>query len=691
MRRLLLAAALTLAALPAMARENHALLIGVSDYPNLDPRFWLKGPANDVRLVRDYLTTASPVPFAPERVRVLADGVEGGTEPTLAAIRAAFADLAEQVGPGDFVYLHFSGHGSQAPALDPETETDGLDEMFLPRDVGPWSDSVGTVENGLVDDEIGALLAALTARGADVWAVFDACHSGTATRAAPADDDEVRSRQLPPGALGVPEAALAAAEDGAATRALPDPRARPVPAVTAQAGPGSGRLVAFFASQTTEQTPERRLPKGDPARVSQGVFTFTLFQAVAQYPGATYGQIAQEVLRRYALSGMQQPTPLFEGDLDAVVFSGAPSPRIAQWPATRGEAGFAVPAGMLHGLAPGSRLALLASPADPTDKALGFVEVASAETFSATAVPAAGADLPAELPRGLTLRKVSEALDFTLTVALPPPGEGPAAALAAAQAALAEEVGPRIVFVAPDTPEADLRLAVIPDSPRPDAIWVLAGTGLADDLARVPSVTTADKDAGELAAGLGDTLGRMAKALNVMRLGAAVGGTLDAEVELMTRRPDDATMRGLPAAGAARLVPDDQIHLVATNATQGPVDVNILYVSSQWGITVLRPERLVPGATLRRGLVQITDEAFGRDRVIVVMTPADPQSAVENLAFLAQDDVDLLRGGSPLAAAMREAGFGETTRAAVALDAGPEEASRAPMILQFEIDTVPAY
>ena len=364
MRRLILAAALTLAALPALARENHAILIGVSDYPNLDPRFWLKGPANDVRLVRDYLTTASPVPFAPENVMVLADGVEGGTDPTLAAIRAAFADLAERVGPGDFVYLHFSGHGSQAPALDPSTETDGLDEMFLPMDVGPWSDTIGTVGNALIDDEIGAMLAALTAKGADVWAVFDACHSGTATRAAPADDDEVRSRQLPPGVLGVPDAALAAAEADAATRALPDPRARPVPPLPApQAGTGEGRLVAFFASQTTEQTPERRLPKGDPARVSQGVFTFTLFQTLAQYPGATYSQVGQEVLRRYALSGMQQPTPLFEGDLDAVVFSGAPSPRIAQWPAQPEAGGFVVPAGMLHGLAPGSRLALLASPA----------------------------------------------------------------------------------------------------------------------------------------------------------------------------------------------------------------------------------------------------------------------------------------------------------------------------------------
>jgi hypothetical protein len=60
----------------------------------------------------------------------------------------AFADLAARAQPGDFVYLHFSGHGSQAPALDPATELDGLDELFLPVDIGPWNDSIGTVENG---------------------------------------------------------------------------------------------------------------------------------------------------------------------------------------------------------------------------------------------------------------------------------------------------------------------------------------------------------------------------------------------------------------------------------------------------------------------------------------------------------------------------------------------------------------
>ena len=119
----------------AVARENHALLVGVSAYETLDERFWLVGPANDVVLVREYLTSNPHVPFAEANVTVLADGVEGS--PTLAAIRQAMADLAGKVGPEDFVYLHFSGHGSQAPATADESELDGLDELFLPVDIGP--------------------------------------------------------------------------------------------------------------------------------------------------------------------------------------------------------------------------------------------------------------------------------------------------------------------------------------------------------------------------------------------------------------------------------------------------------------------------------------------------------------------------------------------------------------------------
>lgn len=680
-----LAALALIGVTPALARENYALLIGASEYRNLEERFWLKGPANDVKLVQTYLTTTAPVPFAVENVHVLADGVEGAQAPTLAAIREAFAELTTQVQPGDFVYLHFSGHGSQAPAADPDSELDGLDELFLPVDIGPWSDEIGTVENALVDDEIGQLIDGLREKGADVWAVFDSCHSGTVTRAAPSGDEEVRTRQLPPEALGIDPDAIPL------TRALEDPRAAPEAPI--DSGQAAGSLVAFFAAQTNEVTPEKNLPKGKPGRIPQGVFTYALFETLAEYPQATYRQIGQEVLRKYAVKSMARSTPLFEGDLDAVAFGGAPGARVSQWPASLGDGGFALPAGTLHGLTPGERLAVLASPADPTEAALGFVEVTATQTFTATAVPveAEGKTLPADLPKGLVLRRTAADLDFSLTVALPEAGTAAADTLLAALDTLAEAAGPRIAFV-PAGDDADLRLAVIPDSPRPDAIWILPSTGLAEDLASTPSVATADKDAAALAETLADSLAHMAKALNLLKLGEGVGeGSLDVDVTLLTRTPEDRTLRPLDASAVPRLVPEDEVHVEAENHMDVPVDINVLYIGADWSITHWAAERLQPGDRLKKGLFKISDSVLGQERMVVVMTPATPQSAVENLSFLAQDSLELTRGGgSALTAALRDAGFGETTRGAMALGDEAADAGPAPGILQLELRTVPA-
>src|SRR5690606_1012607 len=78
--RLLAAAALVFAGLSAvaptaaLARTNYAVLVGVTSYPNVEGAD-LIGPRNDALLVRDYLTTAAPVPFDPQNVLVLAEDV----------------------------------------------------------------------------------------------------------------------------------------------------------------------------------------------------------------------------------------------------------------------------------------------------------------------------------------------------------------------------------------------------------------------------------------------------------------------------------------------------------------------------------------------------------------------------------------------------------------------------------------
>ncbi|WP_112311576.1 caspase family protein [Pseudogemmobacter bohemicus] len=690
-RRFLLTTALGLIAFPALARENYALLIGASDYPNIEKRWSLKGPKNDMDLVANYLLTEAPVPFAPENVTVLTDK-DGADPATLGNIRAAFADLTAKALPGDFIYLHLSGHGTRAPALDTEAEPDGLDELFLPVDIGPWNNQVSAVENALVDDEIGQLLDGLRAKGADVWIVLDSCYSGTATRAIETGD-EVVMRQLDPAALGISEEMIDAAIDRAetASRGVGGEAAggvsfMPKETTPPAAGVEPGSLVAFYAAQSTEMTPEMRLPRGAPDRKSQGVFTFTLFETLAEYPGATYGQVAQEVLRKYALRGTAKSTPLFEGNLDQVVFGGEARERVSQWPATVTETGFTLNAGTLHGLAVGTELAVMGAAADGNDKALGMVKVTAADTFTATTDRFAGA-----VPEGVWLRRKGAELDFALTIALPPDGSAPALALAEAMDELREISGPRLNFVKAGS-EADLALAVLPDSDTPDALWILPGTGLAESEVQAPKVETAGIAPGDLAGNLQEKLTAIAKAVNLMKLGAALGpangpGALDVEIEVLTRNAEDRTLRGLPLIPVPELVTNDEVHVLAKNNMDQPVDVNVLYIGADYSITHFYAGRLHPGDVIKKGLFAIGGETMGRERMLVVMTPAASHSKVEDLSWLAQDAVRGTGTGGGFTGSLYEAGFGRDTRGAIALSDEGEAGGPAPAILQVELRT----
>ncbi|MFE3838078.1 caspase family protein [Pseudogemmobacter sonorensis] len=704
-RKLMLGTILSLVAMPGLARENYALLVGANEYVNLAERWWLKGPANDVELVEEYLRSNAPVPFADDNIIVLTDGSEGRDTATLANIRAAFARLTEAVEPGDFVYIHLSGHGTQAPALFPELEPDGLDELFLPVDIGKWNNTVGVVENALVDDEIGELLDAILRKGADVWIVFDSCFSGTATRAA-GGDEYVGMRQLDDEAIAFleipqlePETSrgLGGAEPDAGSDSLVGRVA--TDSSESDGEHARGALVAFAAAQSNEMTPEKNLPRGQPDRKPRGVFTYTLFETLAEYPQATYGQIAQEVLRKYSTGNLAKSTPLFEGDLDRIVFAGEKGDRVAQWELASVEGQLTIPAGTLHGLTEGAELAVLASAADATPDAIGHVRIVSLDTFTAVVEPIAkdGLALPDELPRGLYIRKADPALDFTLSVALPEAGSLPADALLEALEDLEKIAGPRLNFVAAGE-DADLILAVLPEdledrngqrNPAPDALWILPATGLIEDFGQTQHVTTAGRTPGLLVTTLADKLTTMSKALNLMKVGAAVGaGALDVDVQVQTRSADDPVLRTLSSVPVPTLAVADQVHVLASNNMDVPVDVNVLYIGADYSITHWYSGRLHPGDELKKGLFKIGDETLGQERMIVVVTPAGRHTKVEDLSFLAQDG--LTRSTAEmigLESALTEAGFGHNTRGAEPLDEALDDAGNGPMILQIELRT----
>src|SRR5437870_1015166 len=124
-----------LAAQPRGARKNVFLTPGFTRYPT-SSRGFLQGPSLRSGRGKDFL-------------------------PTRANIERQFRRLAQVANAGDQVVIHMGGHGSQQPEKkdSPDPEPNGLDEVFLPRDVGAWNET--TIKNAIIDDEIGSWLKAI--------------------------------------------------------------------------------------------------------------------------------------------------------------------------------------------------------------------------------------------------------------------------------------------------------------------------------------------------------------------------------------------------------------------------------------------------------------------------------------------------------------------------------------------------
>jgi hypothetical protein len=285
---------------------SHALLIGVSDYPQLPKRLWLQGPVNDARLMREVLMQKG---IAAENIQTLTSRSAPEDDPTRLNILRAFARLKSSVKPGDRVFFFMAGHGSQQPQpvilLGSPTEADGLDEVFLPSDVHQWS-GVGThaaIPNAILDDEIGSWMDSLVDAGASVWGVFDTCHAAGMTRG-----KAVGGRAISAADLGIPISPVVGGSKGQRT-----------PLVAAvQRLPGArmdGRSLAF-ASRSHELTGEEWLPRGAALANSRrhGIFTFHLADALRNTKSLNATNLQKAVGDAYARERRISPVPQWFGD-----------------------------------------------------------------------------------------------------------------------------------------------------------------------------------------------------------------------------------------------------------------------------------------------------------------------------------------------------------------------------------------
>lgn len=159
------------------AQQKHALLIGISNYPQYDYADASWAPihgTNDVQLI-------SPI-LAMQGFKINTLTNEAATH---GAIGNSLKDLENSVHAGDIIYIHLSGHG-QAVEDEDGDEADGWDEAFIAFDAErSYRENGYQGENHLLDDELNGYLNNIRRKvgvTGIVYVVMDACHAGSSYR-----------------------------------------------------------------------------------------------------------------------------------------------------------------------------------------------------------------------------------------------------------------------------------------------------------------------------------------------------------------------------------------------------------------------------------------------------------------------------------------------------------------------------
>ncbi len=649
--------------------RRHALLVGCTDYKNLADFYQLSGPVNDVQLMQTLLIERFDFDPIKDDIVILAASEDAEHQPTRANIEREFLRLGQEAKSQESVVILLGGHGSQQPNNDPDNpddqESDGLDEIFLPCDVGKWNGSTGTIENAIVDDEFRVWLGAITSREASVWLIMDACHSGSGVRGS---DDEV-SRQLPPEKL-IPADVLAKAEASA------------IPLATSVAGEsffdGPGELVAIYAAQPHETTPEKKLPTeaAPDARKFYGLLTFTISDILRGTPRSlTYNELVQAVQTRYITMGRRAPTPLIEGShRDNLVLGRESFPDRARILLQKlsGAESLAINAGALDGLTTGTILAVYppvgSVDADPA-KALGHVVITRVEMTSANVEPCEYNET--SLPGLATLSDRSRC-----EVVFRDLGEQRLRVTIDRADVEGETVSDSIreqLLTGLRAVETNL-VAIVDDCA--DADWLLRLSGR--ELLLIPATGISDQDETGLRESLApvdltgrweekamNDLSRIARACGLLRLSKLAsetsrGAGLGFQVNVL-----DGDGVPLLRGSAGRTLEDGQRIIVELkNTGKQSLDVTLLYVDSAYGIGCLYPQigesNRLGGGDQQRIKLSVNATTTGIENLVSIVARGEGQP--RDYSFLEQPALDRssMRGGidDPLARLCESALFG---------------------------------
>ncbi|MBA4192248.1 MAG: hypothetical protein C0467_30125 [Planctomycetaceae bacterium] len=647
---------------------KRALLVGVTKYDHLAASCYLDGPGNDVRLMR--ATLIRSFGFRPENVVCLTED-EGKPElrPTRVNIAREFKRLAEVARPKDQIVVLMAGHGDRQPESDPPDpiapEADGIDEMFLPADVRPWQGHPERVPNAISDKQVRDWLAAVTAKKAYVWAIFDCCHSASMIR------EGKGVRQLRAGVM-VPVEELAKARERAEKRTrgpAPEPPAtRPALAPAA----ADEYLVATFACREFETTPEGPEPSNAPGARVHGLLTYTVVGVLEQSARSTFPVTYRELMHRVQASYLARPqgapTPTVDGIGQNRVVLGTDKPFRSDIALTKVRGEYVVNVGDLHGITPGSVLRVR-SPAGGKEppRVLGHVRVEQTRPLDSVVVPVEyeGNARPTELPAAATCEVV--AVDYSLGqlrigVENDTTGEVKQRIAAALRSLPKEETGLfQFVDYAPHL--------VVRATPAAPELQVASGTRPPVPLPPLGSEP------------FGDALLRKLRAVHRARGLIAVGTSLEADrsrgagesdvkIEVLSHNgPGKGVVLERPATGWV-FRPGDRISFRVTNTSRTKrLEVTLLIVDPDYKIDLYYPARnqvnkaLEPGTSFTTGIGTISDKPpFGPEQMVAIVT--SPTNPPVDYGLLAQAGVRSRGYGpkSPVAQLLERSMHGTGTR-----------------------------
>ncbi|MHB2266412.1 hypothetical protein [Aliihoeflea sp. PC F10.4] len=151
----------------------------------------------------------------------------------------------------------------------------------------------------------------------------------------------------------------------------------------------------------------------------------------------------------------------------------------------------------------------------------------------------------------------------------------------------------------------------------------------------------------------------MFRATSLSRLSAASDFSPDQfSVGFSIKRQETGGTEPLPPGVVPVVHPGDQVHLEMRDGTSRPIDINVLYIGSDYSIGHMYGERLHSGNEITVPLLEFTSSSFGIERMVVVLSEAAPQTPVEDLSFLEQVGVRQ----QSRAAGAGTAGFGDLLR-----------------------------